>query len=152
MPIQINVDGILVTVSDAAEAAAFVQELRKRPGRRPSTGTAAAAESHDYKAPSTTLTSLVDKKLARSTLDMLRRLQESKNALFTDEIMNILGVSSPNAVGGTTKKINNLLEELGIERGMAYRNPKKPKEPRYWLRARETEKAIMALENLLEEK
>ena len=133
MSIQMNIGGIDVTVTDPAEAAALLREL----GKKPASG-AAKSEVVSFTP--------VNADMAEKTLRFLNVINDADSPLSTKSVMDVLGVKTGNAVGGATKKINNLLADLGYSKHLVYKNPKKPRHPRTWSSGRDIELAIEALE------
>jgi len=147
MTIKMNIGGIDVSVTDPAEAAALLRELQKQP-KEPVTHVTHenkrnGANGSDSKP--------VDLDVAQTALALLTLVSSTRMALSTEQVMESLGLTSFNAVGGTTKKVNQLLADLGFEKKMTYRNPKRQNEPRYWLKGRQTDEAISVLKKLIED-
>ncbi|MEX2257807.1 MAG: hypothetical protein WD672_03780 [Woeseia sp.] len=148
MSITIQIEGFTVTASSPAEAAEFIREWRKPKATDPGLPKTRADSFSDNPYVNVN----ADRRLAQVTLDMLEHLQNSSKPLDTEEIMDILGVSSPNAVGGTTRKINSMLQDFGMTHSLVYNNPKKQKERRRWFSASGTAKAIEILRDYLEKR
>lgn len=142
MTIKMNIGGIDVSVSDPVEAAALLRELQNGAQQASSqkrvNGSAGviAVEAGNS----------IDTDAFKAAIKFLKIIDRSASALPTSEIMSALGINSTNAVGGTTKKVNQVLADLGYRKNRVYRNPKKPNEPRMWSSARQIKQAINDLE------
>ncbi len=145
MKYTIEINGVEVSFKDAASAADVLKEMGKKTAKP-----AAIISSGSLRTKSVVRrTDHLDVEIAEKAIRFLKRLSETSGALRTDQIMSSLGVKSANAVGGTTKKINSLLVDLGFNKESVYTNPKKPKQQRTWYRGKDIEAAIEAIDQKL---
>ena len=154
MTIKMNIDGIEVSVTDPVEAAALLRALKTKQeiaGEKPPSagnqGNGGLTNVHGFPISNK---EHIDVEVAAKALHLLKAIRSSREPLPSNEVMAALGAGSPNAVGGTSKKINNILADLGFRKETVYKNPKRARQPRTWSAGRNIEKAIEAIEERIE--
>lgn len=134
MAYRINIKGIDITASTAAEAAALVRELTEQ--YAPKVGRPRLIERPDAGA------GINGKEIALAFLTTIANA--GPRGAEAEELMKVLRVSHPKGVGGRSVRIINILSKLGFAQIDVYDNTRTA-EGRFWKPRAKLHEAIAAL-------
>jgi hypothetical protein len=154
----INYDGIEITASSPADAAALVRELKS--GKSSQNGQLLPAEGKSQGSSSRTQQVImigsdddldpISPENTRMALEFLKAIRDGAaiGGIQAAVLVKVLGVSAPKAIGSKSATINKLIKRIGLGVEKVYTNPKTAS-GRIWRPGRKMNYAIDLIEQRL---
>lgn len=153
MAYTVKVDGIEVTASTPAEAAALVAELRKVQIATEGRSKSSEKSLQDFQGfgngLSMTLTEL-NPATAGTALKFLKAIRAGSQSggVQAEALMSVLAITAPKAIGSKSAAVNKVITNLGLKPKTVYINPRTAA-GRIWKGGRNLDHAIQLLEQRL---